>query len=388
MRAQADLKLIDDAQGRLNNGWLAKYCDKYLIDRREGIHLDGNPMFVHVEGFQGDRSVVFEGYPHDLWTLPPTPSQLDRSIGEFIAIWNQLSVPYYAEIPSEFEREVYVRGKKDKDGQDGGYQGQYSATNSFGNADVIKLPNDGFLLRKYHLRRDVKDRLGLSTYDIDWAYYIESDDVAVEIPVKTYEVPIIGIQSALLKNKRRQIEGKPFADAFPELNRYAAMLRERKIEEVDTYLNGLVDVSEDSLEVFGVGIRSGNIRRFGPLVLLVVQVYLLLHFRHLRQRFESILRDIDVPWIGLYPDLMSRIAFIVTVVLVPPAVAFVLLSSQGLDMYIVCLGGLTIAVAVASGWTWGRVHQLNIGFPRWSIRRPTNRSTGAAADSESEGQGR
>lgn len=392
LRARSDLALIDQAQQNLNKGWLSEYCDDYLIDRVEGIHLDGAPLFVHVDQFQGTRSVVFEGYPGTLWTLPRTSTQKNRTIGEFVTVWNELSEPYAAEIPYEFEAQVYVRDTTVTERHKGRYKGEYSATNAFSGSEVIQLESGEsenlFRLRPYKLRRDVKEAIGLPTYDLDWAYYAESNDVAVEVPVKTHQVPIEGIQTALLGHQRKGVERKRFDEAFPELHRYAAVLSKSEVPEVRSYLNGLMDVSEGSIKVFGVGIEAGNIRRYGPLVLLIVQVYLLLHLRHFCSRFGRLAHDVDVPWIGLYQDGISRLAFVITVVVIPPTVAVALLSSRGFDEYTVPVGAFVIASAVATCWTWAAIHRLEITLLRRWIGRLTTRSTGAAVGAESESEAR
>lgn len=113
-----------------------------------------------------------------------------------------------------------------------------------------------------------------------------------------------------------------FRDSFPDLSQYVL---DREVEsssfhQLAVALEGLVDnVDSDSppLPVFGIGIPVGVLLSWGPMLLIVIQLYFLLHYRRFVRRVSSGGDVVTVPWIGIYEDRTSKLVFALSIIALP-----------------------------------------------------------------------
>lgn len=146
----------------------------------------------------------------------------------------------------------------------------------------------------------------------------------VSIPVTTDQsLPIQGYQVF------RDVYGidwppGPFARAFPELSRSTQGLSELDFSTTRAVLEGEALESEDQIEVFGATIPASSAARWGAPVLIVMQLYFLLHLRAL-SRAGGQPKEAPAPWIALYRDRLSMVATVISAFGIPVFVAGFLL---------------------------------------------------------------
>lgn len=146
----------------------------------------------------------------------------------------------------------------------------------------------------------------------------------VQLPVLVESVPLNTLSAFIGHYGLTRVRGS-FAVNFPEL---VALTVDETAYGLDTLQALLISRSEraqDDIELFGLVIPSVLIARWGGLIILIVQLYFFLHLRALRDQIGQG-RDAPLaPWIGIYPDRISKTAAALSACALPPAVlAFII----------------------------------------------------------------
>jgi hypothetical protein len=115
-----------------------------------------------------------------------------------------------------------------------------------------------------------------------------------------------------------------FPTAFPELNDYAQDIGLLDINQAVHDIESLPLSNEQNLSVLGLSIALSQVSTWGALVLLVVQVYFLIHLRELVARIELSAEGWNVAWIGIYDTKLSATVAFMSACLLPVAAACVL----------------------------------------------------------------
>jgi hypothetical protein len=116
----------------------------------------------------------------------------------------------------------------------------------------------------------------------------------------------------------------PFSSAFPELWSAASDLQHVRIDDLRAVLHKLSKTA--SFEVFGTKVEGSSANVVALLVILLVQVYFVVHlieFRKVLLRIETVP---PIAWLGLYPGSWARALFLATQVL--PLVIATLLTQR------------------------------------------------------------
>lgn len=112
-----------------------------------------------------------------------------------------------------------------------------------------------------------------------------------------------------------------FSDTFRDIDSVSQNLGSISLDDLEKHLYALRQQEGERLTLVGLEIPANVIHRYGPIFLLAVQCYFVLHYR----KFASLLSMCDqarnFPWIGVYDDRPSRIVFIITVTVLPAVVS-------------------------------------------------------------------
>ncbi|WP_296597715.1 hypothetical protein [Phenylobacterium sp.] len=117
-----------------------------------------------------------------------------------------------------------------------------------------------------------------------------------------------------------------YEDVFGDLNFYSKGLESLKLDQLIAYIRELYKRDNKNVQVLGVEIPQDSISRWGLLVLLAVQTYMLLHIQHGRKDWAD--RLPTYPWVALYPGLLPRLVTTVTIAILPIATS-AMLAWQG-----------------------------------------------------------
>ncbi len=127
------------------------------------------------------------------------------------------------------------------------------------------------------------------------------------------------------------IRPKGFELAFPELSTTTEGIGDFTFDQLFRVLNSRLDDDFEALQLFGAKFQMRSLVLIGTPLILLIQLYLLLHLHELNERaaIYSSVGDDPEPWIGSY---RARTACFVTlnVVGVVPLIAQVALLFKGL----------------------------------------------------------
>ena len=129
-------------------------------------------------------------------------------------------------------------------------------------------------------------------------------------------------QSALASQYGLTASAGQFRYSFADLYRSAVTLAgfDTPLEQFAVLLQEDVVRRRGQIQVFGVSVPSLEVLRWSGPVILMIQLYLLLHLRALAARLRNGSMAVLVPWIGLYPDWLSRWVVSTSAFLLPVAV--------------------------------------------------------------------
>jgi hypothetical protein len=133
-----------------------------------------------------------------------------------------------------------------------------------------------------------------------------------------------------------------FRRAFPYLDGFASRYASVPIATLEAVLLAEVQRSEEIVELFGTRVPTEEFAKWGSPVVLVIQLYLLLHLWNLLRLLPAETYLSQVAWIALYPDRAARWATATSLILFPFVVIVALaLSTDMLD------AGRSASLAVA-----------------------------------------
>lgn len=162
---------------------------------------------------------------------------------------------------------------------------------------------------------------------------IFSEDILIpifRIPVKAKAISI-DPQTYLSRHVGQDWIPGSFEKSFPALNSLTQGLRGLPIEQTKTLLNNVKKqhkLAEENIEVASIKIPAQLFSTWGTVIILGLQLYFLLHLRILRIRISPENEAWNYPWIALYPDLLSRLTYFVSVILFPTTIIIFLLQLQ------------------------------------------------------------
>ena len=93
---------------------------------------------------------------------------------------------------------------------------------------------------------------------------------------------------------------------------------------------------------------------WGTLIIVIIQIYLLLHLRELSTRLKGEDHSFKAAWIGIYPDLIARTVSLLTTSFLPIAVLVYGIVKLGFSWLVFTTLGFGLALAVVTSiLLWG-----------------------------------
>lgn len=161
--------------------------------------------------------------------------------------------------------------------------------------------------------------------------------------------------------KGRQPKPGSFEQSFRILNDLTQNYQSAEITELESILKSEQKRTGESFEAFGIRFPAQGTTRWGMLVVLGIQLYLLIHLRELVGKLRANDPGWDVAWIGVYRSVLSKTVFVLSAFVLPLS-AVVALGIRGLYLSdfggsywsILCLGsGASAGIALYS-WKYSR----------------------------------
>ena len=152
-------------------------------------------------------------------------------------------------------------------------------------------------------------------------------DMSLECPLTT-RVISLNAQSELKRMAGSNWTLGPFDRSFPELNRLTELYQSVTLGNVREILFRFRGESRETFTIWGVGVRGVLVRAIGITVLIALQIYLILHLHVLANRITPSDLGLHYPWIGLHKSPWSRLAYVLSAMLLPTLVVTGLAANQ------------------------------------------------------------
>jgi hypothetical protein len=124
-------------------------------------------------------------------------------------------------------------------------------------------------------------------------------------------------QIAQWGNAGRDWSHEPFNEAFKSLEHLTQDIQNLRINDIKGFLKNQEREGTGQFEIAGLKVPVDILMQFGIWPLALIQLYFLLHFISFRKTpAEDPLYE-NLPWIGVYPDLWSRLVFVLSVGVLP-----------------------------------------------------------------------
>lgn len=185
------------------------------------------------------------------------------------------------------------------------------------------------------------------------------------IPVEGIAVVPLDGQSALAHKAGAAWHHGIFQDSFFELHKRTTGYPSIDLVSLERILaTDASKASSETLNLFGVPLPAGLATVFGPLLLLCVQLYLVVHLLQLHGKIRPDDPGWDVAWIGMYQSAFGRAVAGASLCLLPTA-AVVALVLRGVHVsdsrslsWVVALS-TTLVSGYLSYLTWSHLPQLS-----------------------------
>jgi len=198
---------------------------------------------------------------------------------------------------------------------------------------------------------------------------LQGDRVRIVVDAVSFDSQVLSPAAWLGRRyEPRWLAGR-FENAFPALSSLSGNDRGMLLTELRDRVQTVARSSQQPLQLFGMSIPAQALTWWGPIVILSVQLYFLVHFRALSALANA--AELVYPWIALYDDRLARLVFITSAVALPPlAVAFAIvrtiflrLSATELSLQVVALAFALVLAA--------KTHAAAKGVRERSAPRPT-----------------
>lgn len=155
-----------------------------------------------------------------------------------------------------------------------------------------------------------------------------------------------------------------FERRFPQLASWVGKRRSRTPKILLEDIQQDLDRAAESFDMFGVKIPLSLIAKMGILVLIAIEAYLFLHLRKLSELLAKNDALPEFPWIGIYPDRISKSVFAVAVVIVPACIALWLFLNSWEQLRFGTVAALSVSFAVVQGFMVSQLYRFWRSWPR------------------------
>lgn len=148
-------------------------------------------------------------------------------------------------------------------------------------------------------------------------------DEVLALPAKVTEIDF-NAQVAFVDVHHLAFHLGQFHDVFPELDRLTENLQDLPDDKLQAILESESRRSSEQVEILGAKLPTEALAIWGPIILVTMQCYFLLHLFKLKTLAYTSGKASCVPWIGIYPTSAARIATLLFASALPVTVVIVL----------------------------------------------------------------
>lgn len=151
-----------------------------------------------------------------------------------------------------------------------------------------------------------------------------------------------------------------FAEAFRELDGFTSEIGDVRLDSVARVLENERKRTSESFQAFGLKVPAAELYRWGSPLLVVIQLYFLLHLNALTSAVAASERR-SAPWIGIYNNRLSQTVTVTSAVMLPLAVVVVLQLDGWSSHWLGWLlnGTLVAASTTIGGFTVAALHKIH-----------------------------
>jgi hypothetical protein len=297
------------------------------------------------------RFAEWNGKTVRVWAPPP------RNLAEFATFWDDALQGYRVTIPVPAE-EVYAEGIGNILG-DVGMGGSYLKL-----IDPEVVPPRFATKFGFPMGDDWEKHATISSDSDTGTYYNVTQQILptdfptatplkvnLVLDVKLINYRVVSPTTWLADHYERTWKAASFDVAFPELAANSkGPLRTLPLNEVAERLKASAITSAKDVEIMTIKLPAEVLTRFGPVIIVAILFYLMVHLRLLLVRIPLAEEGFDLPWIGMFPGRLPRFAFMATTVALPICVLmFSCMRARLLAMSAWDLGAQVLFLVVAVG---------------------------------------
>lgn len=180
----------------------------------------------------------------------------------------------------------------------------------------------------------------------------------INVPVEAVEAPL-RVLPVLIDQTNKDWSHESFAVNFPELTALALDFSDRDFDQIRAILQITANQIQNEVAVFGLSIPAVVVAKWGGPILVIIQIYFLLHLSQFRDRIRNGGVVKTAPWIAIYPDPLSKAATVVSAVMFAPLTLAVVVFGDVVQEPI-----LGVAVLASVGLAFFTIFVLREIWPR------------------------
>jgi hypothetical protein len=153
-------------------------------------------------------------------------------------------------------------------------------------------------------------------------YAVFEDETAIILLKAACTSSELQLQSLLIEGDTTPPRLGGFSYSFPNIEELGKNLGALPIKNLSTYFLGEKSRTGESVEFFGAKLPGQAVTNWGIAILLSIAAYFYVVFRDFSARVVEEDKAWTVPWIGISSEIMSRLAFAATMLVLPSTVGY------------------------------------------------------------------
>ncbi|MGO7271384.1 hypothetical protein ACCS56_25625 [Rhizobium ruizarguesonis] len=198
------------------------------------------------------------------------------------------------------------------------------------------------------------------------------------LPIDVVYIPQMTSQNIVVPFTDAGVPIGDFANAFGDLQDAAKGLESLALTDLGPYLRQKVDDTTDQITIFGVEVPISSIGTWGLILVFVFQFYFITDLTRYMKVGSVPEVAATFPWIGVYPGILSRIAFFFSTSVLPIIDGlFALFKSEAFHTFtlqstLVSVSALAvIAMSIYSGRQVLAFQESLVRQPETAVAKPT-----------------
>lgn len=175
-----------------------------------------------------------------------------------------------------------------------------------------------------------------------------------------YAFPVVKVRRKTVRQSDYHYQRKAFRDfddSFPDLSAVAADAIDDSFDKIQKRLEVESEKEEQTFEAFGIKFRSTQVTRWGIVLLLGVQLYMVMYLRQFGRKLSYDDPGWDMPWMAMDQSMLARTMFFISLVLLPACAALVVVleaerRSSRAEMILMPLGLVASVVLSVLSWKY------------------------------------